>query len=108
GRDWEVKRGLLETTSLEEIGFKEAMKNPGLYDISFSGNYGYVVGDVGMVLVSPDRGETWVERKLPTEMSLFWLRGVSAAGDGSAVVAGANGLTASFEKDRIQLKERAG
>jgi photosystem II stability/assembly factor-like uncharacterized protein len=108
GRNWEVKRGVLATTTLEQVSFKEAMANPGLYDISFSGGYGYVVGDVGMVLVSPDRGETWVERKLPPEMSLFWVRGVSASADDRAVIAGANGLTASFEKDRIRLKERAG
>jgi photosystem II stability/assembly factor-like uncharacterized protein len=108
GRNWEVKRGVLATTTLEQVSFKEAMANPGLYDISFSGGYGYVVGDVGMVLVSPDRGETWVERKLPPEMSLFWVRGVSASADDRAVIAGANGLTASFEKDRIRLKEHAG
>jgi photosystem II stability/assembly factor-like uncharacterized protein len=109
GRTWEVKRGMLEASSLDQVSFKEAMANPGLYDISFSGNYGYVVGDVGMVLVSPDRGETWVERKLPPEMSLFWVRGVSASGsDDRAVIAGASGLTASFVKDQIRLKEHAG
>jgi photosystem II stability/assembly factor-like uncharacterized protein len=108
GQNWEVKRGVIESASLDQVSFKEAMANPGLYDISFSGNYGYVVGDVGMVLVSPDRGETWIERKLPPEMSLFWVRGVSASADDRAVIAGASGLTASFEKDRIRLKEQAG
>jgi photosystem II stability/assembly factor-like uncharacterized protein len=108
GRNWEVKRGVLATASLDQVSFNDAMAYPGLYDISFSGNYGYVVGDLGMVLVSPDRGETWVERKLPPEMSLFWVRGVSASNDDHAVIAGASGLTASFEKDQIRIKKQAG
>jgi photosystem II stability/assembly factor-like uncharacterized protein len=107
GRAWEVKRGVLETSSLDQVSFKEVMANPGLYDISFSGSFGYVVGDVGMVLVSSDRGDSWVEHKLPPEMSLFWIRGVSAAGEDRAIVAGANGLTAGFEKEKVQLGDRA-
>lgn len=108
GKTWEVKRGVLETSSLEQVSFKEVMENPGLYDISFSGGFGYVVGDVGMVLVSSDRGDTWVEHKLPPEMSLFWIRGVSAAGEDRAILAGANGLTAGFEKEKVQLGKHAG
>jgi photosystem II stability/assembly factor-like uncharacterized protein len=108
GKTWEVKRGVLETSSLEQVGFKEVMENPGLYDISFSDGYGYVVGDVGMVLVSSDRGDSWVEHKLPAEMSLFWIRGVSAAGQDRAILAGANGLTAGFEKEKVQLGKHAG
>ncbi len=103
GNTWEPQRGELEAQSLEQLGFMEAMKNPGLYDIRFSGDYGYIVGDIGTILVSSDKGETWEERKLPAEMSLFWLRGVSAAGDGTALVVGASGLAVTVDEDKIVL-----
>jgi photosystem II stability/assembly factor-like uncharacterized protein len=103
GQTWKAQRGTLEEQSLEELGFMEAMKNPGLYDIRFSGNYGYIVGDIGMILVSSDGGETWTERKLPSDMSLFWLRGVSAAAGDRALVVGASGLAVTIEKGNVRL-----
>ena len=103
GQTWQAQRGALEAQSLEQLGFLEAMKNPGLYDIRFTGDYGYIVGDIGMILVSTDRGETWTERKLPSEMSLFWLRGVSAASGDRALVVGSSGLAVTVEKDKVRL-----
>jgi photosystem II stability/assembly factor-like uncharacterized protein len=103
GQTWKAQRGTLESQSLEQLGFMEAMKNPGLYDVRFSGDYGYIVGDIGMILVSSDGGETWHERKLPDEMSLFWLRGVSAASGDRALVVGSSGLAVTVEKDKVQL-----
>lgn len=103
GATWALQRGNLTTGSLEALGFMEALRNPGLYDIRFANSTGYIVGDIGMMLVSSDGGETWTERKLPAEMSLFWLRGVSVAPDGHALVVGANGLTAIAEKDGFRL-----
>ena len=35
GSTWQPQRGTLEAQSLEQLGFLEAMKNPGLYDIRF-------------------------------------------------------------------------
>jgi photosystem II stability/assembly factor-like uncharacterized protein len=104
GKTWEVQRGQTNVQSLETLGFMEAMRNPGLYDIRFSDHYGYIVGDTGMILVSPDGGETWEERKLPPELSLFWLRGVATTQGNHALVVGANGLTVTAEKDQIALK----
>jgi photosystem II stability/assembly factor-like uncharacterized protein len=103
GQTWTAQRGSLESQSLEQLGFLEAMKNPGLYDIRFTGDYGYIVGDIGMILVSSDRGQTWTERKLPNEMSLFWLRGVSAAAGDRALVVGSSGLAVTVEKDKVHL-----
>ncbi|HYC23201.1 MAG TPA: YCF48-related protein [Candidatus Bathyarchaeia archaeon] len=103
GKTWEVQRGTRETESLEQLGFMEAMRNPGLYDIRFSDTRGYIVGDTGMVLISDDRGETWKEHKLPAEMSLFWLRGVGAAPGDRALLVGANGLTVVADKDEMKL-----
>jgi photosystem II stability/assembly factor-like uncharacterized protein len=108
GVTWEVQRGSLEGESLEALGFMEALRNPGLYDVEFAGDYGYVVGDVGMLLVSSDRGETWTERKLPAEMSLFWLRGASVTAGGRALLVGASGLIAFAEKDRVKLNQSGG
>jgi len=103
GASWQPQRGALEAQPLEQLGFLEAMKNPGLYDIRFSGDYGYIVGDIGTILVSSDRGETWNERKLPAEMSLFWLRGVSAAQGDRALVVGSSGLAVTVEKDQVRV-----
>ncbi|MEW6271001.1 MAG: YCF48-related protein [Thermodesulfobacteriota bacterium] len=103
GQTWTPQRGRLDAGSLEQLGFMEAMKNPGLYDVRLSGDYGFIVGDIGTVLVSSDRGETWQERKLPADMSLFWLRGVSSK-DGRAIVVGANGLAVTVDKGEIRLK----
>lgn len=108
GETWELQRGERATQSLAELGALEAIRNPGLYDISFSDGFGYVVGDIGMMLVSSDRGETWVEHKLPEEMALFWVRGVSAAPGNHAVVAGANGLTARFDGAEVRLQRGDG
>ena len=104
-RTWAAQRGKLEVESLEALGFMEAMRNPGLYDVRFSDSYGYIVGDTGMVLVSSDRGETWEERKLPAEMSLLWLRGVATASGGHALFVGANGLTVLAEKGNFDPKQ---
>jgi photosystem II stability/assembly factor-like uncharacterized protein len=103
GATWQVQRGALGGESLEALGFMEALRNPGLYDIRFADGYGYIVGDIGMILVSSDGGETWAERKLPPEMSLFWLRGVSAAKGGRALVVGASGLIAIADKGEVRL-----
>jgi photosystem II stability/assembly factor-like uncharacterized protein len=103
GQSWAPQRGTLVAESLEQLGFLEAMRNPGLYDIRFSGDYGVIVGDIGMLLVTTDRGESWEERKLPAEMSLYWLRGVSSK-DGRALAVGANGLAVTLDKNEIRLR----
>jgi len=104
GETWDVQRGERASQSLAELGALEAIRNPALYDISFSDRFGYIVGDIGMMLVSSDGGETWSERKLPAEMALYWVRGVSAAPGNHAIVAGANGLTARFDEDQVRLQ----
>ena len=103
-KTWQVQRGRLDVQSLETLGFMEAMRNPGLYDVRFSDRYGYIVGDTGMILVSADGGETWQEKKLPAELSLLWLRGAATTKGDRALVVGADGLTVTAEKDQITLK----
>ncbi|MDG2308916.1 MAG: YCF48-related protein [Candidatus Binatia bacterium] len=108
GETWDLQRGQRGSSSLAELGALEALRNPGLYDISFSDEFGYVVGDIGMMLVSADGGENWAEHKLPAEMALLWVRGVSAAPGDHAVVAGANGLTARFDRGEVLLQKGDG
>ena len=55
---------------LDELGFIEALKNPGhVRHPRSSATTGIAVGDTGMILVSTDGGESWRERKLPDRRS---------------------------------------
>ncbi|MFM8412723.1 MAG: WD40/YVTN/BNR-like repeat-containing protein [Alphaproteobacteria bacterium] len=98
GATWTLQRGRMGIESLEALGFMEALRNPSLYDVRFAGPRGYVVGDIGTVLVSEDAGETWKEKKLPTGRDMNWLRGLAVTPGGRALVVGSNGL-AAFGRD---------
>ena len=103
GATWDVQRGSVEAGSIEELGFLEALKNPGLYAVQVAGRYGVVIGDTGMVLTTADGGETWTRRELPGKQQLVWMRGVSLAAGPEGFVVGASGFTARVEQDRIVL-----
>lgn len=98
GATWALQRGRMGIESLEALGFLEALRNPSLYDVRFAGTRGYVVGDIGTVLVSDDAGESWKEKKLPTGRDMNWLRGLAVSPGGRALVVGSNGL-AAFGRD---------
>lgn len=93
GSTWEIQQGQSETASFEQLGFMELLKNPGLYDVKIRGDKGYIVGDVGNVLVTEDGGETWTKSLLPAEWRLSWLRGLSVLPSGEGMLVGASGLT---------------
>ena len=93
GASWQIQQGEGKMASFEAIGFMELLKNPGLYDIKIRGDKGYIVGDVGNVLVSEDGGETWTKSLLPSEWRLSWLRGVSVLPSGEGMLVGAAGAT---------------
>ena len=104
GQTWEVQHGAMELGSVEELGFLETLKNPGLYDVSVVGQYGVVVGDTGNLMTTADGGETWTARELPEEERLVWLRGVSLLPGGSAGFAvGARGFMAAIDHGQIVL-----
>ena len=103
GGTWDVQRGSVEAGSIEELGFLEALKNPGLYGVQVAGRYGVVTGDTGMVLTSTDGGETWVRHELPGKQQLVWLRAVSLGDGPEGFVVGGNGFTARIEQDRVVL-----
>ena len=103
GGTWEVQRGSVAAGSIEELGFLEALKNPGLYGVQVAGRYGVVTGDTGMVLTSTDGGETWVRHELPGKQQLVWLRAVSLGDGPEGFVVGGNGFTARIEQDRVVL-----
>ena len=104
GQTWEVQHGALAIESLEELGFLETLKNPGLYDVRMAGQQGVVVGDTGNLMTTVDGGETWTARELPEKQRLVWLRGVSLLPDGSAGFAvGAGGCMAAIDHGQIVL-----
>ena len=104
GQTWEVQHGAMELGSVEELGFLETLKNPGLYDVSVVGQYGVVVGDTGNLMTTADGGENWTARELPEKQRLVWLRGVSLLPDGSAGFAvGAGGFMAAIDHGEIVL-----
>ncbi len=102
GVTWEVQRGLAGAEALEDVGFVDALKNPGLYSVSVTGQYGVITGDTGTLLVSADGGETWTEQTLPEKDRLRWMRAVSLAGPHGLAV-GSAGLTVPIASGRIVL-----
>ena len=103
GATWDVQRGAVEAGSIEELGFLEALKNPGLYAVRMAGRYGVVIGDTGMLLITADGGETWTRRELSGKDRLVWMRGVSLTQDAEGFVVGASGFAARVDRDRIVL-----
>ena len=97
GSTWQAQHGEMQTQQLEETGFVDLFKNPGLYDVEIVGSRGYVVGDIGTVLLSEDGGESWTESPLPAEWRLKWIRGMSILPEGKGMLVGAAGLTFAVE-----------
>lgn len=93
GASWEIQQGQGELAGFEAIGVMDLLKNPALYDIKIRGDKGYIVGDVGNVLVSEDGGETWTKSLLPSEWRLSWVRGLSVLPSGQGMLVGAAGAT---------------
>jgi photosystem II stability/assembly factor-like uncharacterized protein len=105
GVTWEVQRGRIEAQSFETLGFMEMLKNPGLYDIKIRGEKGYIVGDIGNVIVTEDGGETWTSALLPPEWRLNWIRGLSVLPSGEGLVVGAAGLTFSVNGKEMRFSQ---
>ena len=94
GENWTLQRGRMGIESLEALGFMEALRNPSLYDVRFSSGRGYIVGDIGTILLSEDGGDTWKETRLASGQNMNWLRGLAVAPGGRALVVGSNGFIA--------------
>jgi len=103
GQHWEVQRGTPQHEAIEDLGFLEALRNPGLYEISMTGKNGIVVGDTGVLLVTADGGETWTRRELPAKDRLVWMRDVSLAPESRGFAVGASGFSARVEGERVIL-----
>jgi len=103
GKTWQVQRGATHEESIEELGFLETLKNPGLYDVEVAGQYGAVVGDTGKLLTTADGGETWTEQQLPEKQKLVWMRGVSLVPGTHGFVVGANGFAGAIDHDRVTV-----
>jgi photosystem II stability/assembly factor-like uncharacterized protein len=105
GRTWEVQHGHPEVSGVEDISFRDALKNPGMYAVRVDGDRGVVVGDVGMVLTSSDGGKTWTRRELPDEHRLVWIRDVSLAPGGGGFAVGNAGFDARVDGTEVVLSD---
>ena len=105
GHTWEVQHGKPEAAGVEEINFRETLKNPGMYAVRVEGDHGIVVGDVGMILTSQDAGRTWTRRELPDEDRLVWMRDVSLAPGSGGFAVGATGFDARVESTDVVLPD---
>lgn len=101
GRSWKVQHGRTEVAALEDLGFLETLRNPGLYQVRVTGRYGLVVGDTGLILSTKDGGKTWSRLQLPGKDRLVWMRDLSIGPDATGFVVGANGFFARIEQDRV-------
>src|SRR5262245_6395289 len=105
GTHWEVQHGKPEQAGVEEINFRETLKNPGMYAVRVEGDHAVVVGDVGMVLTSEDGGRTWNRRELPSEDRLVWVRDVSLAPGSGGFAVGASGFEARVDQTDMVLPD---
>ncbi|MBI2962410.1 MAG: hypothetical protein HYY35_01530 [Deltaproteobacteria bacterium] len=105
GTSWDLQHGQREAASFEKGGFAGLLDSPGFYDVEIRGGKGYVVGDVGNVLVSEDGGETWTGSLLPAPWRLSWIRGLSVLPSGRGMLVGASGLTFSVDGKQMRFSQ---
>jgi len=105
GTSWEVQRGDPTVGALEQVGFREALDNPSLYDVSVQEPYGYAVGDTGAVFRSADSGASWQRATVPSTVSLRWIRALALVPGTHGVCVGANGLTLRLANDEVLFTE---
>ncbi len=108
GQTWRVQHGDPQIGALEQVGFKEALDNPSLYDVAVAGGDGYAVGDNGSVFASNDGGETWHRKNVPGQANLLWLRSASLVSGTHGMLVGANGIAIRITGDQLRLSEREG
>lgn len=107
GLTWEVQHGVAAVESFDDYSFAETLGNPAIYDISFAGDHGWAVGDLGALFFTRDGGRTWARREATKESQLQWIRGLSLAAGGGGVFVGARGLIGVVRGDEL-LKESGG
>jgi Photosynthesis system II assembly factor YCF48 len=105
GKTWERQRGREEGQALDDVGFLDTIKNPGLYAVNVIGRQGVVAGDTGVLLTTADGGDSWVQLELPAKQRLTWMRAVSVLPGGDGFVVGANGFLARVERGKVRLPE---
>ena len=105
GKTWTRQRGHEEGQALDDVGFLDTLKNPGLYAVRVLGRQGVVAGDTGVLLTTTDGGNTWAQLELPQRQRLTWMRAVSVLPGGDGFVVGGNGFMAKIEQGKVRLPE---
>jgi photosystem II stability/assembly factor-like uncharacterized protein len=103
GGTWTVQHGDAQAAALDELGFMEAMQNPGLYAVRVVGRYGVVVGETGTVLVSTDGGDSWGRLLLPVGEGLAWMRDVSLLPGTQGIAVGNAGFALLFDHGEVKI-----
>lgn len=103
GETWTVQHGQTGSGGLDDLGFMDALRNPGFYEVRVVGEHGVVVGDTGTLLVTTDGGESWKRYELPTKERLAWIRDVSFSNGSHGVAVGASGLSINIDGDTVAL-----
>ncbi len=106
GHSWQVQHGDTTVGTLDQVGFREALDNPSLYDIAVAGKFGYAVGDNGGVFATDDGGETWHRREMPAALGLRWIRSVALVSGTHGVFVGASGLTVRVAGGDVEVLEK--
>jgi hypothetical protein len=80
----------------------------GIYDVAVEGNYGWAIGDSGLLLRSTDAGQTWKQVDLPIQLASNWFRGISMTAGAVGYIVGSGGIMLSMEREGFQdLKEKS-
>lgn len=81
--------GLLSSAAVAQDGLKTISHRDKIYDMVIKGNELFAVGFPGLLLHSPDRGQSWQALDSKTDEALF---SIDMAEDGRGVIVGRSGL----------------
>jgi photosystem II stability/assembly factor-like uncharacterized protein len=80
----------------------------GIYDVAVDGNYGWAIGDSGLLLQSTDGGQSWTQVDLPIQVAANWFRGITMTTGAVGYIVGSEGIMLSMERERFRdLKEQS-
>ena len=77
-----------------------------LYDVAVHGQYGWVVGNSGLLLHSRDGGTSWQLVDVPVQLRGSWFRGVSLLEGGRGFIVGSKGMVLTTDgDDRVSVRK---
>jgi photosystem II stability/assembly factor-like uncharacterized protein len=77
-----------------------------LYDVAVVGQYGWAIGDRGLLMQSTDAGATWKLTDVPIRLAGTWFRGIALAPDASGFIVGNRGIVLATQRETFHEVER--